>query len=57
MDEIKNILVLSRLTKHCQKAVNQGITLADKLGAELHILHVFHNPFGVGGVESADLLP
>ena len=49
MDELNNILVLSRMTKHCEKAVNQGIAIADKFNAKLHVLHVFHNPFGLEG--------
>jgi len=49
MDEIKRILVLSRSTKHCKKAVDYGISLAKKYGAELYVLHVFHNPFGLEG--------
>ena len=49
MDDIKRILVLSRSTKHCKKAVDYGISLAKKYGAELYVLHVFHNPFGLEG--------
>ncbi|MBW1803426.1 MAG: universal stress protein [Deltaproteobacteria bacterium] len=49
MDEIKRILVLSRSTKHCKKAVDYGISLAKKYGTELYVLHVFHNPFGLEG--------
>lgn len=49
MDDIKRILVLSRSTKHCRKAVDYGISLAKKYKAELYVLHVFHNPFGLEG--------
>ena len=49
MDEIKSILVLSRSTKHCKKAVDYGISLAKKYEASLYVLHVFHNPFGLEG--------
>jgi universal stress protein A len=49
MDNMKKILVLSRLTKHCKKAVNYGLFLAEKCDAELYILHVIHNPFGLEG--------
>ena len=49
MDDIKRILVLSRSTKYCKKAVDYGISLAKRYGAELYVLHVFHNPFGLEG--------
>ncbi len=49
MDDIKRILVLSRMTRHCKRAVDYGISLAKKYKAELFILHVFHNPFGLEG--------
>ena len=49
MAGVKKILVLSRQTKRCRKAVEQGMFLAEKCGAELTILHVFHNPFGLEG--------
>ena len=49
MDEIKRILVVSRMTKHCRKAVHHGISLCRKYGAELYIIHVIHNPFGYEG--------
>ena len=49
MDDIKRILVLSRSTKHCKKAVDFGISMAKKYGARLYVLHVFHNPFGLEG--------
>ena len=49
MDDIKRILVLSRSTTHCQRAVHCGISMAKKYEAELSVLHVFHNPFGLEG--------
>ena len=49
MGGFKNILVLSRLTNRCRKAVDQGMFLAERCGANLNILHVFHNPFGLEG--------
>ncbi len=49
MDDIKRILVVSRLTVHCRKAVHYGISLAQKYGAELFVMHVVHNPFGLEG--------
>ncbi len=49
MEDIKRILVVSRMTKECQKAVHYGISLARQYGAELSIIHVVHNPFGLKG--------
>jgi nucleotide-binding universal stress UspA family protein len=49
MEEIKKILVVSRMTKYCREAVHYGISLARKYEAELFIIHVVHNPFGLEG--------
>lgn len=49
MENINRILVVSRMTKDCREAVHQGISLARKYNAELSILHVIHNPFGLEG--------
>ncbi|MGE5173917.1 MAG: universal stress protein [Betaproteobacteria bacterium] len=49
MDDVKRILVVSRLTAHCRKAVHYGISLAKKYGASLYVMHVVHNPFGLEG--------
>ena len=45
MDDVKRILVVSRITSHCRKAVHYGISLAKKYGAELYFIHCMHNPF------------
>ena len=37
-------LVVSRMTKYCQETVKYGISLARKYGAQLFVLHIFHNP-------------
>ncbi len=49
MEHTKRILVVSQSTKHCQKAVQYGISLARRYGAELFVMHVIHNPFGLDG--------
>ncbi len=49
MDDIKRILVVSRLTAHCRKAVHYGISISKKYGASLYVMHVVHNPFGLEG--------
>jgi universal stress protein A len=45
MRDIKRILVVSRSTKHCQKAVHYGVLLARQQDAALYILHLFDDPF------------
>src|SRR5512142_1778299 len=49
MEDIKRILVVSRMTKHCAKAVHYGVSLAKKYVAELTVVHVVHDPFGIEG--------
>lgn len=49
MAEIDRILVVSRSTKYCEKAVHYGVSLARQYNAELFVLHVEHNPFGTKG--------
>lgn len=49
MKEIKRILVVSRMTQYCRKAVRYGMSMAEKYGAELYVIHVIHNPFGYEG--------
>ena len=52
-EDIERILAVTRMTKYCRKAVHYGISLARKYGAELHVLHVIHNPFGLEGFSLA----
>ncbi len=49
MEDINRILVVSRMTAYCRKAVHYGISLSKKYGASLYIIHVVHNPFGLEG--------
>ncbi len=49
MEEIKRVLVISGVTKSCQKVVGYGASLARRYGAELYVVHVVHNPFGYEG--------
>jgi universal stress protein A len=55
MEDIKHILVVSRLTSYCRKAVHYGISLARKYGAKLSVMHVVHNPFGLEGWNMPEL--
>ncbi len=49
MEDVKRILVMSRSTKDCKKAVHYGISLARTYGAQLSILHVMYDPFFLRG--------
>ena len=49
MHDVKKIMVLSRTTKHCHKAVHYGVDLAKCINAELVVVHSIHNPFGLEG--------
>ncbi len=48
MHDIKRILVVSRMTKYCRKAVHYGISLARSYGAELYVIHVVYDPLTFG---------
>lgn len=56
MDDVKRILVVSRSTRGCRKAVHYGVSLAKKYGSELCILHVIHDPFGYDSWDLPTLL-
>jgi universal stress protein A len=45
MEEFKRILVVSRQTAYCRKAVQYGVSLARQYGAELYFIHCTHDPF------------
>ena len=49
MKDIKKILVVSRSTKNCRKAVHFGISLARSYKAKLYVLHVVHDPLHLEG--------
>jgi universal stress protein A len=49
MDDVKRILVVSRSTKQCRKAVHYGISLAREYHAKLYVVHLIHDPFGADG--------
>ena len=49
MQNFQRILVLSRSTRNCRKAVRIGISLARMNNAKLYVLHVFHDPFSMEG--------
>jgi universal stress protein A len=49
MHDIKRILVVSRWTEECKKALHYGISVARSYQAELSILHIIHDTFEVSG--------
>jgi len=48
MEDIKRILVVSRSTIDCRKAVHYGVSLSWKYTAELYVMHVVHDPLIFG---------
>ena len=49
MEDVKRILVVSRDTQYCRKAVHYGFSLARQYGAKLYVMHTVHNPFSLQG--------
>jgi nucleotide-binding universal stress UspA family protein len=49
MKNFDHILVVSRSTKHCLKALQTGISLAREYASRLYVLHVIHDPFNRDG--------
>ncbi|MGP8153055.1 MAG: universal stress protein [Smithella sp.] len=48
MENINRILVVSWITKSCQKSVHYGVSLAEKYHAELSVIHIV-NTFWLQG--------
>ncbi len=55
MEQIKRILVVSRMTHHCRDAVQCGVSLARKYGAELSVMHLISNPVDMEAVNAPGL--
>ena len=49
MNEYKRILVVSRMIQSCRKAIQIGVSLAQKYDAELYVIHSIYNPFSLKG--------
>jgi len=49
MEDIKRILVVSRMVKYDAVAIHSGVSLAKKYKAKLTVIHVIHDPFGIEG--------
>lgn len=44
MEDMRRVLVVSRMTSSCRKAVHYGVSLCQKYGAELYVVHVVYDP-------------
>jgi nucleotide-binding universal stress UspA family protein len=55
MKEIKRILVVSRSTQYCRFAVECGIFLARRFGAELSVMHLISSSVDLEAVNAPDL--
>jgi universal stress protein A len=49
MNDVKRILVVSRMTESSQEVINYGVSIAKQYGAQLYVIHVIHNPFSLEG--------
>ena len=49
MEDINRILVVSGIARDSQRAFHYGVSLSRKYKAELYLIHVIHNPFGLDG--------
>jgi universal stress protein A len=57
MKEIKRILVVSKFSKECRKAIHYGISLSKKYKAKLYILHVIHDPLAAWDLPMMNIHP
>jgi nucleotide-binding universal stress UspA family protein len=57
MENIRRILVVSRMTPYCREAIRYGVSLAHKFKAELQVLHLVSNPGDMKAVNAPGLLP
>ncbi len=49
MEDIKRMLLISRMEKDSPKVFHYVVSMARQLGAELFVMHSVHNPFGLEG--------
>jgi len=47
MQDFKNILVVTNSTTYCKQALHYGISLAKRYNANVHVLHLMHDPFNL----------
>jgi nucleotide-binding universal stress UspA family protein len=49
MKDVKRILAICRMVTHCGEVVHYGTTLARQFRAELFVMNVIYDPFGIKG--------
>jgi len=49
MKDVKRILVICRMVTHCGEVIHYGAILARQFRAEVFVMNVIHDPFGVKG--------
>lgn len=49
MEDLKRILVVCTMVSTCGKVVHYGAVLARRFRAELFVMHVIYDPFGIRG--------
>ena len=49
MKGIKKILVICRMVTHCGEVIHYGAILARQFRAEIFVMNVIHDPFGIKG--------
>jgi len=57
MENIRRILVISRMNPYSRKAFHVGVSLARKYDARLHVLHLVANPVDIVAVNAPGLFP
>ena len=57
MENIKRILVVSRLTPYCRRVIHCGVSLARTFDAELLVLHLVSNPVEMMALNAPGLIP
>ena len=57
MENIRRILVISRMTPYCREAIHCGVSIARKYNAGLQVLHLVSNPGDMMAVNAPGLFP
>lgn len=57
MDNIKHILVVSRMITYSQKAIHCAVSLAHKYNSKLIVLHLVSNPVDLMAINTPGLFP
>ena len=57
MENIRRVLVISRMTPYCREAIHCGVSIARKYDAGLQVLHLVSNPGDMMAVNAPGLFP